>query len=120
MIAGTSKRITLTATRTSPVWADEECAGINKFAEKMNFKVKIVFQPIGDFYLLVPVVQDATSYPNYIRLNATCYFIAKCIQDGLPEQQIVEKFASEFGISTELASRDVQLTIDGFRQIGVM
>lgn len=84
----------------------------------MKFKFDIVFQPIGNFYLAVPVGAKAEGCMNYIKINNTCYLIADGIAKGYDQDRIIDDYQKEFGIEREIAARDVDYTIKSLRQMG--
>lgn len=86
----------------------------------MKFKFDIVFQPIGNFYLAVPVGTKAGACMNYIKINNSCFLIADGIAKGHDQERITDDYQQEFGIDRELAARDVDYTIKSLRQMGFL
>lgn len=86
----------------------------------MKFKFDIVFQPIGDFYLAVPVGPKVGDCMNYIKINNSCYLIADGIVRGHEVERIIDDYQSEFGIDRETAARDVDYTIKSLHQMGFL
>lgn len=82
----------------------------------MKLKYEIVFQPIGDMYLAVPVGEKASKCPNYVRLNRSSYAIMQCLTSDTTEDAMVEYFMQEYDVDEAIARRDVRNIVEWLRR----
>jgi coenzyme PQQ synthesis protein D (PqqD) len=79
-----------------------------------DFEINAVPGPSGEGQQ--GLVVSRSDLPNLFILNHTARFIWRDLQQGGPEEFLVERFASHFGISRTQAAADVGLTLDDWSQ----
>lgn len=84
----------------------------------MKFKFEIIFQPLGDFYLAVPVGPGSEKCGNCIQINESTYFITSRIKQGLSIEEIASEFMEEYEIDHDSAIHYTEDTIENLRSIG--
>ena len=81
----------------------------------MKLKYETIFQPLGDFWLAVPVGEAAKNFANYIRLNRSSYIIVSSLVEETDEESLVKRFMDEYDVDESIARRDVRTIIEWLR-----
>ena len=86
----------------------------------MKIKEGFVTQALGEKTIVVSTGELSKTFHGMIELNRTGADIWNWVAEGLSEEQIIEKFAKEYGISLEKARGDVQRLIKHMEMAGIL
>ena len=70
--------------------------------------------------IVIAVGKYAKNIKGYIRLNETAEFLWSKLIDGASKEELVSALLSEYDVSYEIASKDVDDIIDMLRKIGAI
>lgn len=85
---------------------------------KKGFKLR----PLGDEYILIGEGIEQINFNKMITMNETAAFLWQRVSDGEPfeAQTLVEALTAEYDVTAEQAMHDVQMTIDAWKNAGII
>lgn len=86
----------------------------------MKTSDKFILKTIDDESMLVPVNHDYMSVQQIINLNESSLCIYQMIEEGLDEDQIVNKMLSIYDVKEDVLRADVKRIIHQFIELGVI
>jgi hypothetical protein len=86
----------------------------------MKIKQGFVLQNVAGSYLACATGALAAEFSGVVRMNATGAFIFEILSRGAEKEEIIDKVVSEYGISRDIAERDVTAYITYLRENGVI
>jgi hydroxymethylpyrimidine pyrophosphatase-like HAD family hydrolase len=86
----------------------------------MKIKKGFVLQNVAGSYLACATGDLTREFSGVVRMNATGAFIWEILQGGAEKGEIVKKVSESYGISEEVAERDVTAFISYLNDNGVI
>ncbi len=74
---------------------------------------------VGD-HVVVPVGKASLEVKGIIRLNNSGLLLWNLLRDGADEKSLAAKLMEEYGISQDLAARDVGAFLDTLKEVGCL
>lgn len=72
----------------------------------MKLKQGIIISEINGEFVAVPSGAASKSFNGMIRMNKTAAMIAKMLQNGATEDEVVDAICQEYDVSRDIASED--------------
>ena len=83
----------------------------------MKLKYQFVVQKVSGKVVAVPVGQNSQAFNGMIKLNEGGQLIFKLLSSGdLTQQQLLEQFARQYGVTVESIQTDVLEFVEQLRQ----
>ena len=86
----------------------------------MKLKQGIIISEINGEFVAVPSGQASKNFNGMIRMNKTAAFIAKMLQNGATEQQVVDAICQDYDVAREIACEDYRTVIEQFEQLNLI
>lgn len=85
----------------------------------MKLKDGIIITKTAGTYYLVDSSAGENRFGGMAKLSRTAGFIASEMKKETSEKDIIDKYVSVFGVSSETAKRDIEKTKSALAEIGV-
>ena len=86
----------------------------------MRLKFDFVFEQVGSVVLGVVVGLDEYRYKHFLRLNELSYDIVKHLKYDCSEQELINKFLSEYDVEVDVAKITIDCVLKSLRESGVI
>ncbi len=86
----------------------------------MKVKKDYILRQVADEYILIPVGQAALNTKGLIRLSESGYLLYERMQKECDAKELVELLLSEYDVSEEAATSDVQSFLNQMKTIGML
>ena len=80
----------------------------------------LVERRIRDEHILVPIMKNMASLDSIYTLNETAAVIWQLATEGLAENEIAERIATDFDVPTETAAADTRRVLDELVHLGAL
>lgn len=85
----------------------------------MKIKEGFILRKVPGMNLVMPTGKNVKSFNGSLMLNDTGAFIFERLQKGSTPEETVQALTQEYDVSLDIASTDVQKTIDSLIEAGV-
>ena len=85
----------------------------------MKIKDGFILRKVPGMNLVMPTGKNVKSFNGSLMLNDTGAFIFERLQKGSTPEETVQALTQEYDVSLDIASTDVQKTIDSLIEAGV-
>ena len=88
---------------------------------EMSMKIKddFVLRKVADSYVVVPVNSLTLDFNGVINLNETGAFLFEQLQKGIEKDELIAKMISEYDVTKEKASADIDIFINKLKDANV-
>ena len=74
----------------------------------MKIKEGFILRKVGIQYVVAATGKASENFNGMMRLNESGAFAFRLLQEGITEEELVERIVAEYDISAEAAHRDVE------------
>lgn len=85
----------------------------------MKIKDDFVLRKVADSYVVVPVNSLTLDFNGVINLNETGAFLFEQLQKGVEKDELIAKMISEYDVTKEKASADIDIFINKLKDANV-
>ncbi|WP_449077759.1 PqqD family protein [Ruminococcus sp.] len=85
----------------------------------MKIKDDFVLRKVADSYVVVPVNSLTLDFNGVINLNETGAFLFEQLQKGIEKDELIAKMISEYDVTKEKASTDIDIFINKLKDANV-
>lgn len=86
----------------------------------MKLKAGIIISEINGEFVAVPSGEASKAFNGMIRMNKTAAFIAKMLQNGADEAEVVSAICSDYDVDEAIAKEDYQAITSQLDQLGLI
>lgn len=87
----------------------------------MKLKNGFVLEPVGGAYVAVAVGDEAALANALVRMNGTGAFLWRLLSESdLTEGELIDRTVAEYGISREIAERDITAFVKKLSDAGLL
>ena len=86
----------------------------------MKLKQGIIISEVNGEFVAVPSGDASKNFNGMIRMNRTAAFIAKMLQIGAGEQEIISALLSEYDVDEEIAREDFVAVLSQFDKLKLL
>ena len=91
----------------------------SKMAVEATIKDDFVLRKVADSYVVVPVNSLTLDFNGVINLNETGAFLFEQLQKGIEKDELIAKMISEYDVTKEKASADIDIFINKLKDANV-
>lgn len=74
----------------------------------------------NEMTIVIAVGKYAKNISGYIKLNETSEFLWNMLKDGATKEELINGLLSEYDVTKEIASKDVEAVIETLKKIGAI
>ena len=86
----------------------------------MKLNENFVLRQVAGTWMVLPLKQETLDFNGMIRLNGSGSVLWKCLEQGGDRQALTEALTSQYTVSQEQASGDVEEFLDMLKKIGCL
>ncbi len=86
----------------------------------MKLKSGIIISEINGEFVAVPAGEAGKSFNGMIRMNETAALIAKTLQNGAEEDEVIAVICREYDVTEAIAREDYQKITAQLEQLGLI
>lgn len=86
----------------------------------MRIKKDFVLRQVADTWVVLPLAEQTVDFTGMLTLNASGVMLWKCLEQGSDRTDLVEALLSEYDVSAQQASADVDEFLTKLLQAGCM
>ena len=86
----------------------------------MKLKQGIIISEVNGEFVAVPSGQASKSFNGMIRMNKTAAMIAKMLQNGANEDEVVDAICQDYDVSRDIATEDYRAITEQFEALNLI
>lgn len=86
----------------------------------MKIKEDFLLRKVADSYVVVPVNKMNLDFNGIINLNETGAFLFELLQNGADREELISKLLSEYEVTKEKATADVDIFINKVKEADIL